>query len=512
MTGTQASGDGTNPSGTTSSTNGTMTPGMGTNAEPDPTGQSTGGMMPGGADTSSPSGSNMMPGDPQMPDDGTPSDPGMMPDDSPDEMMPDDAPDGMMPDDAPDEMMPDDSPDEMMPDDMMPDEGPVEGAYEACSGEAPPALALTPVLEGLNSPINAVTPPGDSQTMFVLERTGALKRFDLSAPDAGTELLSVNSSANHECGAFSIALHPNFDGAAESRIYISYMPTCPSQFFEPGGSSALDEYTIDGDTATLSRSFFSVDQPEGNHNGGGLAFGPDGYLYYGLGDGGFQNDEHGENGNGQNVNTPLGSILRFDVDAPDVPPAGNLTSEQAGGASVDARIMHYGVRNPWRFSFDRSTGDMYIGDVGQNTWEEISFVESGGGPQNFGWAAREGFEACPGCSVSLLPGTTATDPIHSYATPGSGGGFFNASVTGGFVYRGREIPGLIGRYIFGDYVRGDIMALTYDGQGGACDVVEELIPGANVPAESLVSFAEDSDGEVYVVNMSRGSILKITAQ
>ncbi len=383
-------------------------------------------------------------------------------------------------------------------------EGPPDGAYVACSGDPLPALQLTTVLEGLDEPTFAVTPAGDAQTMFVTERTGALLRFDLSQDDpAPTTILDLDTSRSAECGFLAVALHPNFDGVAENRLYVSYNPTCPLQIFGSGGSSALDEYVVDGDSATFSQSFFEVSQPEGNHNGGGIAFGPDGYLYLGLGDGGGSNDEHGDNGNGQNPNTPLGALLRFDVDAVDTPPAGNLTSEDVGGASVDGRIRHFGLRNPWRFSFDRQTGDLYIGDVGQNTTEEANIAPAGSGPLNFGWAAREGNEACPTCNnKSLLAGSSAVDPIHTH--PRGGGG----SSTGGYVYRGQNIPGMYGRYIYGDYATGDMWVLTHDGQGGACDVVENVLPNT-LPADSLVSFAEDADGELYIINMSRGTISRI---
>lgn len=378
--------------------------------------------------------------------------------------------------------------------------GSPEGAYVACSGAPVPALQFTEVLTELDRPIHAVTPNGDASTLFVAERGGRLLRFDLSQPNPEpVEILSVTTVTNAECGFLSVALHPNFDGVNERRLYVSYNPACPSQ---GGGSSALDEYLVTGDGATFERSLFSVMQPQNNHNGGLVTFGPDGYLYFGLGDGGGSNDQHGANGNGQDVNVPLGKILRFDVDDVDTPPAGNVTSADVGGVSVDGRVLHYGLRNPWRFSFDRETDDLYIGDVGQNTWEEISFAPAGAGPLNFGWAAREGFVACPTCSgKTLLPGSTATDPILSYPR-GSGG-----SVTGGFVYRGRAIPGLWGRYLYGDYAQGTLSALTYDGAGGVCDEVEELLP--NLPGQSLASFAEDANGEIYVVNISRGTISRI---
>lgn len=359
------------------------------------------------------------------------------------------------------------------------------------------------MLEGLDSPIHAVTPNGDASTLFVAERGGRLLRFDLSqANPEPVEVLSVTVATNSECGFLSVALHPNFDGMDERRIYVSYNPACAPQ---SAGSSVLDEYLATGDGATFVRTLFSVGQPQSNHNGGLAAFGPDGYLYFGLGDGGGSNDQHGTNGNGQDVNVPLGKLLRFDVDDVDTPPAGNLTSQDVGGVSVDGRILHFGLRNPWRFSFDRETDDLYIGDVGQNTWEEVSFAPAGTGPLNFGWAAREGFVACPTCSdKTLLSGSTATDPILTYPRSAGGSG---GSVTGGFVYRGRELPGLWGRYLYGDYVRGTLSALTHDGAGGVCDEVEELLP--SLPGQSLASFAEDADGEIYVVNISRGTISRI---
>ena len=382
------------------------------------------------------------------------------------------------------------------------------GAYEACSGDPLPELTLTTVLSGLDKPIQALTPRNDAQTMFVVERgqgdgsgTGALKRFDLREDNpSATDLLSLNVSLGGEMGFLGAALHPNFDGMSETRIYLSFNPS-------PGSESLLAEYSVEGDEAVFQQDIFEVNQPRSNHNGGGVVFAPDGTLYFGLGDGGGSNDPHGDNGNGQNPNTPLGSLLRFDVDDIDTPPEGNLTSGDVGGASVDARIMHYGLRNPWRFSFDRLTGDLYIGDVGQNTREEVDVLPAGSGPTNFGWAAREGFGECPGCSAVLLEGTSAYDPVYDYATKWSGSG--NGSVTGGYVYRGSKIPGLWGRYLFGDYVRGEIYALTYDGEGGACDVIAEAIAGLELPGSAFVSFAEDGDGELYLVNAARGSIQRI---
>jgi len=413
--------------------------------------------------------------------------------------------------------------------------GPPDGAYVACSGDAPPAMKLTTIIEDLDRPIYATTPDSDPNTMFVVFRAGELRRYDLTqTPPTSVTLVSVNASPTNECGFFSVAVHPNYDGDGEKRIYLSYMPSCPQGIFSAGGSSTLDEYIVDGDTATFSQTLLALDQPQGNHNGGLAKFGPDGYLYLGLGDGGGGNDNstgHASNGNGQDVGTPLGKILRFDVDNVGTAPAGNLTSADVGGGTVDPNVFHWGVRNPWRWSFDRVTGDMYIGDVGQDTCEEVNFLAADAGPSNFGWSAREGTIACPGCSGhTVFPsGSQAVEPIFTYPTdktqaitggcdhPLSVGGATNGAVIGGYVYRGNAIPGLYGRYLFMDYERKNgnrapIFALTADGQGGMCDFVEDLIPSAELLAESVVSFAEDANGELYVVNMTRGEISRIDPQ
>jgi glucose/arabinose dehydrogenase len=397
--------------------------------------------------------------------------------------------------------------------------GPPEGAYVPCSGEPMPNVVLTPYLMApkVQSAIDMDMPPGQPNMVYVTERAGKLKRFDMSqANPEAVEILSVNTSTESECGFFGVAFHPNFDGETEKRMYISYMPRCTAIFgADPNnpGLSALEEYVIEGDTATKVKSLFEVNQPQGNHNGGNVAFGPDGYLYYSLGDGGNSDDTgagHGPNGNGQDVNEPLGSILRFDVDNPAGTPPGNLTSADVGGASVDSRILHYGLRNPWRFSFDRVTGDLWIGDVGQGVREEIDFLPKGTGPTNFGWAVREGKGERPGNTYSLLAGTTAKDPIYDYATNPGGGFGFAGSVTGGYVYRGQKIPGMYGRYIFGDFVTATFYSVTANESGEACDELEGAITNSEIARETLVSFAEDPQGELYVIAMARdGGIFRL---
>lgn len=375
---------------------------------------------------------------------------------------------------------------------------PPADAYAACSGQALPSLALEPFLlpPKVDTPIHLVNPPGQPNMVYVAERDGAFKRFDLTDPALEpTTLVTLSGvSTAGEMGFLSFALHPNFDGESEKRAYLVYTPS--QSFF-------ISEYIIDGDIATEVGTIFSfTGDTETNHNGGLAVFGPDGYLYVGIGDGGGGNDRHGSNGNGQNTNTHYGKILRLDVDAPDTPVPGNLTSEDVDGAMVDGRILHYGLRNPWRFSFDRVSGDLYIADVGQDTREEIDMIAASTGPTNFGWAAREGFIECPGCNAEVF-GLPAVDPIYDYENPPGGSG--NArSVTGGFVYRGEALPGLYGRYVFADYQTGEFTFLTADGNGGVCDVVEDAIQTNELRAQGIASFAEDSAGELYVIHLNDG--------
>lgn len=376
--------------------------------------------------------------------------------------------------------------------------GPPDGAYVPCSGSELPSIALEPFIlpPKLSEPIHMSNPPGQPNMIYVVERDGAFKRFDLTDPElTATTLVTLSGvSTSGEMGFLSAALHPNFDGVNEKRAYFVYTP---AQAF------VIKEYEIDGDVATEVDTLFEfTGDTESNHNGGLALFGPDGYLYVGIGDGGGGNDQHGANGNGQNTNTHYGKILRLDIDNPDVPVPGNLTSEDVDGAMVDGRILHYGLRNPWRFSFDRVTGDLYIGDVGQVSWEEVDMIPAEAGPTNFGWAAREGFSECPGCSASLF-GLPAVDPIFDYENPPGNGGDAR-SVTGGYVYRGNAIPGLYGRYVFADYQTSEFTILTAAGEEGMCDLVESAITQSEIREQGIASFAEDASGELYVISLNDG--------
>lgn len=368
--------------------------------------------------------------------------------------------------------------------------------YRGCDGEALPSVVLTTAVSDLDDPIAAEFLPEDPGYVYVALRAGRLLRIDLADPVGGREeLFNLDVSTDGECGFLSFAFHPNYDGSSEQRFYVSHTSQCA------GSNSIVSEYVLSDGTATHTRDIFSVTQPASNHNGGHVVFGPDGHLYFGLGDGGGSDDQYRH---GQNPATPLAAILRIDVDELDRPPEGNLTSDMLGGEDVDERILHWGLRNPWRFSFDRVTGDLYIGDVGQGAWEEIDFLPAGAAPTNFGWPEFEGHDECPSCEEGELhPAATHTKPIHAYENPmGDGEG---RSVTGGVVYRGSQIPGLYGRYLYGEYIEGWIAALTWDGDGGSCDH-GELVTRQR---QGIVSFAEDGDGEVYVVHISDGVLYKI---
>ncbi|HSN70080.1 MAG TPA: PQQ-dependent sugar dehydrogenase, partial [Steroidobacteraceae bacterium] len=244
-----------------------------------------------------------------------------------------------------------------------------------------------------------------------------------------------------------------------------------------------------------------IAQPETNHNGGGIAFGPDGRLYVAIGDGGGANDPHGEIGNGQRTTTLLGKVLRLDVDATpgdygipaDNPFAGNSRCDADGTGLDDCpEIFAWGFRNPWRFSFDRSTGELWVGDVGQGALEEIDRVQRGG---NYGWRCFEGTRATGlacGDATGFLP------PVAEY------GRDIGRSVTGGFVYRGNAIPGLTGRYVFGDFVSGRLGHI-------AADVEPTLtVTGGDQTGLSIASFAEDVNGELYLVDYA-GTLHQVTA-
>ena len=330
--------------------------------------------------------------------------------------------------------------------------------------------------------------------LWVAEREGRVRQlrrsgdgFDL-APEPTLDIASLVGTGG-EGGLLGLT----FSGDGQL-LYVSYTNN--------DGDSVIAEYPMAGDEADAgaARILLTVEQPFSNHNGGQVERGPDGLLYFGLGDGGSGGDPLNA---GQDTTTLLGSILRLDPANPGGEAAYGVPADNpfADGVGGRPEIWLYGVRNPWRFSFDRARGDLWIGDVGQNTREEITVLRADGGPPgrgaNLGWRLMEGDRSFEGGSPP--PGHVA--PIHTYGRDGGA-----CSVTGGYVYRGEGIPALDGVYLFGDYCTGEIVGLQTlaDGSLLVGDVVTDRGVG------QIVSFGEDADGEVYVLG-SGGSVSRLEA-
>lgn len=350
------------------------------------------------------------------------------------------------------------------------------------------AAAAFPALT-FSKPVAMVQAPGDDAAWFVVEQAGRVWRF-ANDPAVATRALVADLTAAvddgpNEAGLLGMAFHPDF--ASNGEVFLSY--TAPGS---GGGAltSRVSRFAWDEGTGTLDMAseevLLAVSQPYGNHNGGHVVFGPDGYLYIGLGDGGSAGDP---DGNGQNTGTLLGAILRIDVDggAPYAIPADNPFA--AGGGRGE--LYAWGFRNPWRFSFDAQTGALWAGDVGQAEREEVDRVVAGG---NHGWAVKEG-TACYG--QATCDGTGLTDPVTEY-THADG-----CSITGGYVYRGGAIAQLDGYYLYGDYCSGTLWAYNEDAGGG-------VAVGVSVSSGlAISSFAQDADGELYLLDHGGGQIHKL---
>jgi glucose/arabinose dehydrogenase len=358
-------------------------------------------------------------------------------------------------------------------------------------------IVATRVATGLDQPLFAVAPPGDFNRLFLVEKTGHIKILDLQTGQVlSTAFLDVSNqiSTASESGLLGLAFDPNFD--QNGFFYIDLVNT--------NGDTEIRRYQVssnpnvaDASTASL---VIGVDQPNGlgNHKGGWLAFGPDGDLYVSLGDGGGAGDPFH---NGQNINTLLGKILRLDVKGDDFPadPTHNYAipadNPFVGTAGAD-EIFAYGLRNPWRPSFDRATGDLYIADVGQDTWEEIDIGQNGG---NYGWNVFEGPAVFGGGTPT---GGSAIAPIFSYNHA------VGNSITGGYVYRG-ESDGLQGQYFFADFGSDRIFTLHFDGiSWTAVERTSQVVP--NIGAiNNPTSFGEDARGDLYVTDFD-GDVFRLT--
>ena len=392
---------------------------------------------------------------------------------------------------------------------------------DAFAGGTP--LTTTRVATGLVSPVFVTHAPGDPGRVFVIEQPGRIRILDISVDPPvliATPFLDISSRVRFggERGLLGLAFHPDF--ANNGFFYVDYTgrtgvsgDTRVSRFHVPMGTPNLAD-------ASSELVLLGVPQPQSNHNGGWLSFGPDGFLYVALGDGGNFNDQgSGHNaatGNGQDITSNLlGKLLRIDVDTDDFPTDalrnyGIPASNPFVGITGDDEIWAYGLRNPWRNAFDSQTGDLYIGDVGQDLWEEIDFqpADSVGG-ENWGWRCREGshnFNFTGDCGVPGTPSATMIDPIHEYS---HGGSPFRCSVTGGEVYRGCAIPDLSGSYFFADFCSNQIWSFAFTGAAPVVvDRTAELAPiGASI--RSISSFGLDALGEMYICDLDGGEVFKI---
>jgi glucose/arabinose dehydrogenase len=358
----------------------------------------------------------------------------------------------------------------------------------------PDKLAVQLVVKGLDLP-DGITNAGDgSGRLFITEQAGKVRVVSADGALSPTPFVDLTSriKVGGERGLLGLTFHPGF--ATNRRLFVDYTRA-------RDGGTVVSELRASADGSRVDpsseRIILIVPQPFANHNGGQLAFGPDGYLYIGLGDGGSGGDPYA---NGQNRNVLLGKILRIDVDAPhasgkqyaiprDNPFAGGGLAPGQGRPEVWA----YGLRNPWRFSFDRVTGQLYIGDVGQNAWEEIDRqpLDPDGGA-NYGWNLMEGNH----CFQSGCDPTGLTMPIAEYSHQ------LGCSVTGGYVYRGTAQAALRGMYIFGDYCSGRLF--TVHSEDGAFTTRTVAETGLNIS-----SFGEDQAGELYLVDLSGGGVYRV---
>ena len=361
----------------------------------------------------------------------------------------------------------------------------------------PDSLDLQPFARGLSEPIGLTNAGDGSDLLYVNERGGRIRVVspDGSVRDEPFVDLSSVIVAGGEQGLLGLAFHPDY--ATNRRLFVTYTAA-------DGGANTLAELTASDDGSRADpeslRVLFAIPDPAGNHNGGQVAFGPDGYLYVGLGDGGGAADQFG---NGQDPGTLLGTIVRLDVDA--TPPAGAAYAIPSDNPFAPdgvrpgegaPEVWAYGLRNPWRFSFDPEGGDLYIGDVGQGAWEEIDRQpgDSTGG-ENYGWSVMEGRHCFRGDGCEQAP---FVPPIAEY------GHDLGCSVTGGYVYRGAAQPDLHGIYVFGDYCSGLVFTLQVDEGTTTPKLVAET-------GLQISSFGLDESGELYLVSLGDGTLYRVMA-
>jgi glucose/arabinose dehydrogenase len=370
------------------------------------------------------------------------------------------------------------------------------GALGACHDDQvqlSPTPSLTLVASGLLTALYVTAPPADSARIFVVQQSGVIRvlRHDTLLTTPFLDLSSVISYGG-ERGLLSMAFEPNY--ATSGRFYVDYT--------DLNGSLTVTRFHVSADPNVADRTsgvvILSIPHAMyDNHNGGLVLFGPDGYLYVGAGDGGSGGDP---NGHGQDTTQLLGKILRLDVSGPGpyaIPPS-NPFAGHAGAARQE--IWAYGLRNPWRFSFDRTSHDFYIGDVGQDSVEEVDFAPAGDpGGHNYGWNIMEGSRCYPP-SVTVCATGGLVLPVEEFNHSNG-----NCSVIGGYVYRGASYPNLVGRYFYGDLCGGWVASLKMQG-GVATDVRDHSKDFGLLP--NLTSFGEDASGELYVT-VQTGQVYRI---
>jgi glucose/arabinose dehydrogenase len=351
----------------------------------------------------------------------------------------------------------------------------------------PSGYAWAPVVSGLKLPVEIQNASDGSGRLFIIEKRGRIliMQDGKLMPTPFLDISTKVDSQHTEQGLLGLAFHPNY--TRSGLFFVNYI--------DLNGNTVIARFQVSADDPnradpTSEVDLLHVDQPYDNHNGGGLAFGPDGYLYIGLGDGGSEGDPLG---NGQNLQTLLGKMLRIDVDHGDqyaIPPDNPFVK---GGGLPE--IWAYGLRNPWRFSFDRLNGNMFIADVGQDAWEEVDFVPVGmPGGMNFGWSYYEGMHPYKGQPPVNEPFVW---PVSEYSHSDG------CSVTGGYVYRGPALPEWQGVYFYGDYCSGNIWALIHP--GGNDQQAKILF----TTKAKVTTFGMDEAGEIYLADYGSGRLLKL---
>lgn len=370
-----------------------------------------------------------------------------------------------------------------------------------CQPRAGTALRLQPIASGLRQPVWATAPTGDGR-LFILEQPGLIRvmKDGNLLPTPFLDLQGQVNTTDEEQGLLGLAFHPQF--ATNGKFYVDYTAN--------SGDVVVAEYTATpgADTASpTERRLLTVDHPYGNHNGGTLAFGPDGYLYISIGDGGGSNNFLRT---GQDRTTQLSKILRIDVDqgAPyAIPP----TNPWASGGGVP-EMYAWGLRNPWRFAIDGASGDLYVGDVGQGAYEELDLIPAGQAGKNFGWPVFEGpdcFTADPDGNAGCNDPTPYTPALLAIDRRSNG----ENAVVAGAVYRGTCMPDYAGTFFFGDYGSGRVKTLKV--VGGAATAVTDRTSDVDPDGllyQQLASFGVDGFGELYVMARTAGRVYRIEVE